>query len=61
MSTLNRLQELLPEEAIRDAFMKRPDIAPLPAEEREARWLAHREHAKKFLEILLPLPWVKGP
>lgn len=50
--TRGQVEEIIPEASVREAFMRRPDIAPLPEGEREARWRAHREKVRGFLDFL---------
>lgn len=45
-------QALIPDGAIREAFMERDDISALPESEREARWLEHKVKVGKFREFL---------
>jgi hypothetical protein len=47
--------EGLPTESLREAFMRREYIQPLPADERERLWVEHRERLKPFL-ISIPAP-----
>lgn len=47
-----QIEELIPTDSVREAFMRREDIQPLPADEREQRWAEHQEKLKPFMEFL---------
>jgi hypothetical protein len=47
-----QLEEILPTDDVREAFMRREDIAGLPDEERERLWAEHLEKLKPFLRFL---------
>ena len=50
--TIEQQQELIPDDAVRDAFMLREDIAALPPDERERRWSEHLVSFREFLSGL---------
>jgi len=47
-----QLEELLPTDSVREAFMRREDIKGLPEDERERRWAEHQGKLKSFMEFL---------
>jgi hypothetical protein len=47
------LEEAIPEQSIKEAFMRREDIKDLPLDEQEARWAQHLPRVRdtmKFFE-----------
>lgn len=36
--SVEQQKQIIPDDAVQAAFMRRPDIAKLPKQEREARW-----------------------
>lgn len=48
-------RSLIPDEAIRAAFMRRDDIRSLPAKERNKRWATHLKKVNEFRNQLAQL------
>lgn len=49
---IEALEAMFPEGEVQAAFMRRPDVAALPAAERDARWRAHKKSLQKFMKVL---------
>lgn len=54
--TVEEMKVIIPDDDIKEAFMRRDDIVLLPPEEREKQWEEHLIHVNHFRELLSKLP-----
>lgn len=54
--SVEQSKDIIPDEAIKIAFMAREDISVLPEAEREIRWKFHLVKVSQFRETLAKLP-----
>ncbi len=54
--SVKQQQELIPDEDVRDAFMRRDDIRCLNASEKARRWELHLAALNRFREQLSEIP-----
>lgn len=50
------ISELIPEDAVHAAFLRREDIASLAPEQQVEAWLKHKENLGHFLQVLQDVP-----
>lgn len=50
------ISELIPEDAVHAAFLRREDITPLAPEQQAEAWLKHKEGLGRFFQALQGLP-----
>jgi hypothetical protein len=50
--TPDQQRQLIPNEAVRCSFLRRPDVASLPPDEQERRWQSHLVKVNAFRETL---------
>jgi hypothetical protein len=59
--SVSKQKELIPDESIKMAFLRRPDIARLKTGEQESRWAKHLAKVNKFREFLATIPGIVMP
>lgn len=53
---VNEQKQMIPDDEVRSAFLRRDDIKKLPRAEAAARWLKHLEKLNGFREALAKIP-----